>query len=445
MKLRLVCLALGAFVPMISHAANWVDVLGTEPADSPVVKPFGFVQPVYTKFNADPLSGMKGAASSANGKDQIQNLVQPTFENTDQFQVFRAQFGLRGRLTDKINYFLLTDVGQNLTTVQHPVMVTDASMTFSYIPGAKIRAGLFKLPTGEEALVSNPLAFSYVYYSAVTSALVQESFFQDVSGTPAGCTALSGAATLDCGKVVAGNNAFRDWGIEVFDSFRKNKWELGYAAMVSNGNEIENLSDNNSSKDLTGRVQLSYVFGGKGALREDANVFVWHQSGDRTYGGKDYDRMREGLGFRVTKNPIRVSGEYIRADGMVASGPNPPVLPASGNLEPPYDLNLAPKGKANGWYLESGWRFLPDWEIEARYDEFDRNSNDPAAERLFKTWTLGAQYFFYKNTRLTFNYEWRTAEVPNPLAITNATQRSNANVVTDNLADRVSLQLTWYF
>ncbi|HYP68523.1 MAG TPA: porin [Thiobacillaceae bacterium] len=445
MKLRLVCLALGTFVPMSSHAANWVDVLGTEPADSPIVKPFGFVQPVYTNFNADPLSGMKGAASSANGKDQIQNLVQPTFENTDQFQVFRAQFGLRGRLTDKINYFLLTDVGQNLTTVQHPVMVTDASMTFSYIPGAKIRAGLFKLPTGEEALVSNPLAFSYVYYSAVTSALVQESFFQDVSGTPAGCTALSGAATLDCGKVVAGNNAFRDWGIEVFDSFRKNKWELGYAAMVSNGNEIENLSDNNSSKDLTGRVQLSYVFGGKGALREDANVFVWHQSGDRTYGGKDYDRMREGLGFRVTKNPIRVSGEYIRADGMVASGPNPPVLPASGNLEPPYDLNLAPKGKANGWYLESGWRFLPDWEIEARYDEFDRNSNDAAAERLFKTWTLGAQYFFYKNTRLTFNYEWRTAEVPNPLAITNATQRSNANVVTDNLADRVSLQLTWYF
>jgi hypothetical protein len=445
MKLRLACLALGGLMPIISHAANWVDVLGTEPADSPAIKPFGFVQPAYTRFESDPLVGLKGAAASANGKDQIQNLVQPTFENTEQFQLLRAQFGLRGRLADKINYFLLTDVGQNLTTVQHPVMVTDASMTFSYIPHAKIRAGLFKLPTGEEALVSNPLAFSYVYYSAVTSALVQESFFQDVTGAPAGCTALSGATTLDCGKVVAGNNAFRDWGIEVFDSFRKDQWELGYAAMVSNGNEIENISDNNSSKDLTGRVQLSYVFGGKGALREDANVFVWHQSGDRTYGGTDYNRTREGLGFRVTKNPIRFSGEYIRADGMVASGPNPPVLPASGNLEPPYNLNLAPKGKASGWYLEGGWRFLPHWEIEARYDEFDRNNNDAAAERLFKTWTLGGQYFINSNTRVTLNYEWRTADVPNPLAITNVTQRNNANIVADNLADRISLQLTWSF
>ncbi|HEX7972252.1 MAG TPA: porin, partial [Thiobacillus sp.] len=421
------------------------DVLATEPANAPAIKPFGFVQPTYTVINADPLAGMGGAAASANGHDQIQNLVGPTFEHTSQLQFLRAQFGLRGRLTDKINYFLLTDVGSNLTTVQHPLMVTDASMTFSFVPGAKIRAGLFKLPTSEEALVSNPLAYSYVYYSAVGSALVQETFFHDVSGTPAGCTTLAGATTLDCGAAIAGNNAFRDWGIQVFDSFRKDTWELGYAAMVSNGNEIENLSDNNGSKDLTGRLQLSYVFGGQGPLREDASVFAWHQSGKRTYGGTDYDRTREGIGYRVTKGPFRTSGEYIRGKGMIAAGPNPPVVPASGDLEPPYNLNLAPAGKADGWYLEAGWRFHPDWEIEARYDEFDRNNNDPAAERLFKTWTLGGQYFINKTTRVTLNYEWRKAEVPNPLAITNATQRSNAEIVANNLADRVSLQLIWYF
>jgi predicted porin len=250
---------------------------------------------------------------------------------------------------------------------------------------------------------------------------------------------------MDCGAAIAGNNAFRDWGIQVFDSFTRDKWELGYAAMVSNGNEIENLGDNNGSKDLTARLQLSYVFKGKGPLREDANAFVWRQSGERTYGGKDHDRIREGAGFRVTRGPFRASGEYIRGEGMIAGGPNPPVLPASGSLEPPYNLNLAPDGEADGWYLEAGWRFHPKWEIEARYDEFDRNNDDPAAERLFKTWTLGAQYFFYKNTRLTLNYEWREAEVPNPLAITNLTQRSNASVVANDLGDRVSLQLTWFF
>ena len=50
----------------------------------------------------------------------------------------------------------------------------------------------------------------------------------------------------------------------MFDSFRKNQWELGYAAMVSNGNEIENLSDNNSSKDLTGRL---HAHGAKVAIQ----------------------------------------------------------------------------------------------------------------------------------------------------------------------------------
>lgn len=445
MKIKRIAAMLAACLPLSAHAANWVDVIATEPADAPAIKPFGFVQPTYTYIDADPLAGMGGAAASANGQYQIQNQVGPTFEKEDQLQFLRAQFGLRGRLTDKINYFLLTDVGHNLTTVQHPVMVTDASMTFSFIPGAKIRTGLFKLPTGEEALVSNPVAYSYVYYSAVTSALVQETFYRDVTGTPAGCAVIAGNTSLDCGKAVAGNNAFRDWGIQVFDSFRKDNWELGYAAMISNGNEIENISDNNSSKDLTTRLQLSYVFKGKGPLREDANAFIWRQSGERTYGGTDYDRVREGVGYRVTKGPFRTSGEYIRGDGMVAGGPNPPVVPASGKLKPPYNLNLAPEGKADGWYLEAGWRFHPKWEIEARYDELDRSHDDAAAQRIFRTWTLGGQYFINKTTRVTLNYEWREAEVPNPLALTNAVQRSNANIVAGNLADRASLQLTWNF
>ena len=46
---------------------------------------------------------------------------------------------------------------------------------------------------------------------------------------------------------------------------------------------------------------------------------------------------------------------------------------------------------------------------------------------------------------MTLNHEWREAKVPNPLALTNVVQRSNANTVADNLGDRVSLQLTWNF
>ncbi len=449
MNKRLTAGLLAACLPLChalpAQAANWVQLLGTEPADSPLFKPFGFVQPTYTYYDAEPLAGLGGAAAAANGQYQFQNQAPPTYENKGQFQLFRAQFGARGRLTDKINYFLLTDLGENLTTVQHDVMLTDASLTFNHIPGARIRAGLFKLPTSEEALVPNPTSYSYVYYSFVGSALVQETQFRAQAAGSPGCTLIAGSSTLTCAQAAAGNNAFRDWGIQVFDTFNKDKWELGYAAMLSNGGEIEDmLGDADGNKDFTWKLQASYIFGGKGGNREDMNVFAWRQSGDRAFGGVDYERTRSGVGFRYGRGTLRATGEYIRGEGMIPAGPNPPVAGANG-LVPPYNLVIAPTGKADGWYLEAGWRISPQWEIEARYDEYDRNSNDPAAERLFKTWTLGGQYFINKNTRLTLNYEWRNQEVPNPAAITNATQQANARIVADNFADRVSLQLTWHF
>lgn len=390
MKSRLTAALLAACLPFPVLAANWVQLLGTEPADSPLFKPFGFVQPTYIYFDAEPLSGLGGAAAAANGQYQFQNQAAPTYEHKDQFQLLRAQFGARGNLSDKINYFVLTDLGHNLTTVQNDVMLTDASLTFNHIPGARIRAGLFKLPTSEEALVPNPTSYSYVYYSFVGSALVQETQFRSQTTGSPGCTLIAGSTTLTCARAVAGNNAFRDWGIQVFDTFTKDKWEFGYAAMLSNGGEIENmLADHDGNKDFTWKLQASYVFGGKGGNREDVNAFLWRQSGDRRFNGSDYERTREGAGFRYGRGPLRFSGEYIRGEGMIPGGPNPPVANANG-LIPPYNLVMAPTGEADGWYLEAGWRFLPNWEIELRYDEFDRNTNDPAAERLFKTWTLGA-------------------------------------------------------
>lgn len=441
MHIKKIAILLTACLPLPSQAANWVQLIGTEPADSGLFKPFGFVQPTYTYYDAQP---MQGGSAAINGQYQFQNQVGPTYEDKAQLQFLRAQFGARGKLSDKINYFVLTDLGENLTTVQHNFMLTDASLTFNQIPGARVRVGLFKLPTSEEALVPNPTSYSYVYYSFAASALVQETQFQTSSGT--GCTAIAGATTLQCAKAVAGNNAFRDWGVQVFDVFNRGKWELGYAAMLSNGGEIENmLGDDDGNKDFTVKLQASYLFGaGKGVARQDASVFLWRQSGDRRFGASDYTRTREGVGARYLKGPLRVTGEYLRGEGMIPGGPNPPVPNANG-LVPPYNLNIAPLGKADGWYLEAGWRFHPKWEIEARYDEYDRNTNDAAANRLFQTWTLGAQYFINKNTRVTLNYEWRDQSVPHLSAITNATQQTNATVVANNFADRLSVQLTWHF
>jgi hypothetical protein len=40
----------------------------------------------------------------------------------------------------------------------------------------------------------------------------------------------------------------------------------------------------------------------------------------------EYNRMREGTGFKYLKDKLRFSGEYMRGAGMIYNGPNPPFV-----------------------------------------------------------------------------------------------------------------------
>jgi phosphate-selective porin len=68
-----------------------------------------------------------------------------------------------------------------------------------------------------------------------------------------------------------------------------------------------------------------------------------------------------------------------------------------------------------------------------------------ALEREFDTTTLGVNWYLYKNTRLTLNYEWRDVKVSNPSAIPAGAQRNNALAIANNVGDRASIELTWFF
>lgn len=420
-----------AALPVGAHAANWLQLQGNEAPDSGLFKPFGFVQPTYTYVDADPIQGLLGAAAPFNGQLTLPNRVGPELDDNSELHFNRARIGLRGNIVPgKINYFALLEAGKNAITSQRDVMLTDASVTFNYIPGARIRVGLFKVPTSEEALVAVHTSFPYVYFSNAATNLLVES---QVKST--GVVNANGASN---GSVVSAGSGFRDWGIQVYDWFNKGPWEFSYALMLSNGNEIEEFSDNDGNKDVTGRLQASYVFGkSKGPNREDASVWLWRQDGQRAFGGSDYDRIREGVGARYQKGSWRATAEYLRGKGMILGGPNPPF--------PAQPVQVGVNEKADGWYLEGGWRFLKDWEIDLRYDAFDRMTETAALEREFTTTTLGANWYLYKNTRLTLNYEWRDLKVSNPSAIPAGAQRTNAELIADNLGDRISLQLTWFF
>lgn len=430
MKTKMIVL-LAALLPLSAQAANWLQLQGNEAPNSGHFKLFGFLQPTYTTIDADPIQGLLGAAAPFNGQLTLPNRVGPDLEDNEKAQFFRARLGARGNIVPgKINYFLLAEAGRNAVTSQRDVMMTDASITFNYIPGARIRVGLFKLPTSEEALVAVHLAYPYVYFSNAATNLLVES--QVKSTGVVNATGASNGATVSAGS------GFRDWGLQVYDWFNKGPWEFSYALMVSNGNEVEELTDNDSNKDITGRLQASYVFGkSKGPNREDASVWLWHQNGERAFGGQDYDRIREGVGARYQKGPWRATAEYLRGDGMIFGGPNPPF--------PGQPVQVGLNEKANGWYVEGGWRFHKNWEANLRHDVFNRMTETAALERQFTTTTLGANWYFYKNTRLTLNYEWRDLDVPNLSAIPAGAQRTNARLIADNLGDRASVQLTWFF
>ena len=435
----------GLAISNASHATDWMSVQGLEPANAPAYKIWGFIQPTYTYIDSQPVTGLQGAATTYNHHQQIPNLVGPDLDSTQNIQLFRARLGMRGILKpvdNRINYFLLLEAGRNGLTRDQSVVLSDASMTFSYIPGMHLRAGLFKLPTGEEALSAVHVAYNYINFTNVTDGLLNERDMTPkaaIPGTPAGLAAASVMGSL---------SGFRDVGIEAFDSFRKNRWEFGYAAMISNGNNINFITDNNHAKDFTGRLQVSYIFNGAGPNREDVNAWIWHQEGKRTFGSTEYNRMREGTGFKYLKDKLRFSGEYMRGAGMIYNGPNPPFvdIPTDTTPAPVDTVALQDYNKADGWYLEGGYHFLPKWRANLKYDVYHRltNSQQAANQRNFNTWTIGGEYLLSKATHFTMTYEIRKAEVANPSALTGA-NLNNAMIIANNLGNRISLQLTHIF
>lgn len=426
--LRLFAVCAGV-VSLAAHAANWLEVFGNEAADAPYFRPFAIVQPTWTRIDAEPISGLQGPLAAYNGRYIFTNQVPPDFGDTSRLLVMRARLGARGRLTDRINYYALIEAGDNPMTLQRDVVLAGLSLTFNHLPGARIRVGLFKLPTDEEAIMAGPNLSPYVYFSDVVQNLLVE--------PPLRATGPSSNPMLTRGEMVSGCNCLHDWGIQVYDWFRRGPWEVSYAAMLSNGGELENPGDQDGNKDLTLRAQVSYIFGGAGPARQDLSLFAWRQEGERRFGGADHSRIREGVGFKYLKGPHRLAGSWLRGDGMIIAGLNPPFAGQA--------YAVATDEKADGWYLEGGWRFQPKWEVDLRHSVLHLMTRHPINTRLPQTTTLALQHFLRKDTRISVNYEWRRGAVAHSEAIANPVERANAMAIPANLGDRVSAQLTWTY
>lgn len=446
---KLLAKAIGATLLTLAsstQAANWLMLQGTEPeGQSARAKLWGFIQAQYQKDNSNPNIG---------GGYIPPKLIGPNLNEQDAFNVNRARIGVRGTglpLDTKVNYFILAEFGNNGITApgDRNVRVTDASITLNHIPGARVRAGLFKTPGSEEGLQAIHV-FDYINFTTVTNQLLLERFPNDngryesqTSNAPIKLPAEAGIGAFDTSV-----GAFRDTGVQIFDTFKVDKWEHTYAVMLGNGNGL-NFGNGDGKYDTHLYWSSELVYGGKGGRRQGLKMFAWNQSGSRlldstddaTYNPTEHDRDRSGVGVKFLKKPWRVSAEYIQGEGMIFVGPD----------KANFNINNTPAGdgadgKANGYYLEGGW-YIPGtkWEIDARYDVYNRLTDNVALgngntlEFKFETFTLGAQYHINKKTRINMEVANRSFEA------VDFDQGAGPNANLDSVNARYAVQLTHIF
>ncbi len=434
-----------------AQASNWLMLQGTEPAGAaPRAKLWGFIQPEYQQTD-----GTKLQAGPWKGKDAQFNMIRPNLDTNETFQIRRARIGVRGTgfpLDSNINYFFLAEFGNNGITQPGgnsssaggtgSAKLTDASVTFNHIKGARFRIGQFKYPGAEEGLQAIH-TFDYINFTNVTDRLLLERFFDgdgsDTFFTPGGNSGPGGDVNAPNGSV----GAFRDVGIQMFETFKMGKWEHSYALMYGNGNGIAR-GDNDDNKDTYAYWASERVYGGRGPRRQGWKLLAWWQDGKRTLttaGAGEYDRTRYGFGSTFRKGKFRAAAEYIKADGMIFAGTDGAARAGSASAGPGVtsSFNVATDEEADGWYVDFGYRWHPKWEVDVRYDITNFNTKVSANERQFETATLGLQYFFNKKTRLIVNYEFRDAEAPN------LPSSANPNKILDGIDDRISLQVLAIF
>ena len=410
------------------EAANWLMLQGTErPGAAGRAKVWGFVQAQYQTDSSDP------NVTGAGDLYVPPKLIGPNLESQSQFNVNRARLGVRGigmPLDSSVNYFLLAEFGHNgITANDNDVAVSDASVTLN-TDATRIRMGLFKTPGPEEALQAIHV-FDYINFTSVSNQLMLERFTQvgDTNPAPADLTLGTGV-----NRHSAPVGAFRDVGIQFFDSIKSGKWDHSYAVMIGNGNGL-NFGDNDDNMDTYLYWASELQMGGKGPRAEGLKIFAWNHSGTRTGTSADpsdvsveTDRTRQGVGVKYLKKPFRATFEYMTGEGMIFMGQHRP-------------QDTFNEHEASGYYMDFGY-YIPNskWQIDLRVDSYTREenhgtSNKGVDESTFDTTTIAAQYHINKKTRVTIEHSSRTFE-----SDTNA-----VNVQLEGVGARTAVQLTHIF
>ncbi len=173
---------------------------------------------------------------------------------------------------------------------------------------------------------------------------------------------------------------FRDVGVQI--GGRQEVYN--YKVAVVNG-EGANQADELNPKDIMGRIGIT--------------PFEHFEIGGSFHFGKYQpspelenleDRFRAGVDVSYNREPVFFRGEYVNRKNELPDGS---------------------AHKMNGGYILGGYKFTDQFQGIARYEYFTPNTD--AKDLEYTAITLGANYYFIGNTRVSVNYEIRD-EKPNP-------------------------------
>jgi len=462
-------------------AVNWLMLQGTEHPFSPAHQFIGFIQGGISIDTSESLSGLAGTPSMPgfsenNGQRIATTTISPQFDDDRALHIRRARFGARGvfsgvlrnSFTAKMNYFSLVEVASNLMTYDpfggraRAIALDHFSITFNHIPGARIRTGLFKTPGAEEAL-QGVHTLDYIELTDFTAREIVERFVsgaQKPAGSP-GSPSL-GVAT----NTSYGINAVRDWGVQVFDSFKREKWDVSYATMLGRGEAIQEKNIANDNIEIYLYLSAEYDFpGGYGVMKNGLKLYGWYQNGEREFttdpARKKYERTRFGFGSKLlgrffgSQYKYRLGAELMFAEGMIFIAPAGGVANGfvnDGNLQ----IAAQSGNKSRAATIDFGFFPTNKWQLDLRFHQHDllyqtAETVNPGNERVLTEITLGLNYHISRKLRLTVNYVFRNLQ--SPVAYASGAQfvpantaenlSDNVRTIVDTVDDRVLFQVTW--
>lgn len=261
----------------------------------------------------------------------------------------------------------------------------------------RIRIGQYRIPVGIEGSTSSGLID-----------FVNRNYIQSAPGAALGGAAAQPGTLTSTINFVQERDIYIDFKSKPFEQL---ELDLG----IMNGNSINGPGtslDNNSQKDFFGRARIKPMkdlfFSMATIQGESTNLNS--ENGGRGKG--NYDRYIADFQIKPEIIPgLWLQGEY--AWGHDA----PPAATAA------LDSVTTGRGEfRKAWYvygkylIQSG--FLKDWELLARYEQFDPSSN--VSQDILRRTTIGINYYFANlpprvQAKLMLNYEFRTQDGNGPL------------------------------